>query len=99
MPALKLIVVVLGVAIVAMATLIAVKIGARAPATLAGREATKPGEHTVVLPPGARLAETLAVGERVVLRVVEASGTQRLLIVDPAKGAQPVATLIVECLP
>ncbi|MBC7905667.1 MAG: hypothetical protein H7Y60_02840 [Rhodospirillaceae bacterium] len=43
------------------------------------------GEITIPVPAGARLDQTLVVGQMVVLRVTGA-GTERLIVLDPADG-------------
>jgi hypothetical protein len=45
------------------------------------------GAATLTIPAGATVAETVAAGDRVVLRLILADGAQRLLVVDPASGA------------
>lgn len=45
------------------------------------------GEQTLVLPPGARISDFSAGGDRLVLRVILADQTQQLVVVDLNTGA------------
>ncbi|WP_051341073.1 hypothetical protein [Azospirillum halopraeferens] len=54
---------------------------------------TTAGEIALGLPPGARIAEMLAVGTRVVFRVTVPDGAERLYVLDPRDGTVgPVVT-------
>jgi Family of unknown function (DUF6476) len=80
---LKLVVIVLGALIlVSVAIVVAAIIG-----RMSGQAARPPGVAKVVpLPAGAKVAETLTAGDRLVLRLVLRDGGERYLIIDPRSG-------------
>jgi hypothetical protein len=80
---LKLVVIVLGGLILAgFAVVIAAVIG-----RVAGQAARPPAQPKAVpLPAGARVAESLSAGDRLVLRIVLRDGGERYLIIDPRSG-------------
>jgi hypothetical protein len=53
------------------------------------------GEQALVLPPGARISDFSAGGDRLVLRVIMADQTQQLVVVDLNTGAM-IGTLNIE---
>jgi hypothetical protein len=53
------------------------------------------GEQTLMLPPGARVSDFSAGGDRLVLRVILADQTQQLVVVDLNTGAM-IGTLNIE---
>jgi hypothetical protein len=96
MRALKILVVVMGVALVAGVAVIIVTIIYRAshmgsPATLAAVEpAGRPhafGNTAVRLPPDANIVEMQGVGVRLVLRLKRSDGSQALLVLDLDTGS------------
>lgn len=60
-------------------------VGKAKPAAAASAPAEQFGALAVPVPAGARIEQTLAVGERVVLRL-SGGGSERLLVLDPAEG-------------
>jgi hypothetical protein len=80
---LKLIVIVLGGLILASIAIVVAAIIGR----LSGQAARPPAvAKAVPLPAGARVAETLSAGDRLVLRLVLRDGGERYLIIDPRSG-------------
>jgi len=53
------------------------------------------GEQSLILPPGARIADFSTGGERLVVRVIMADQTQQLIVVDLNTGAM-IGTLNIE---
>jgi len=88
MQALKALVIVLGVLILAAAAVVAVTIYNRATEGLEGAgSAAGFGVKQMPLPAGAELEDMTASGERLVLRVRMADGSRRIMVVDLATGA------------
>lgn len=80
---LKLIVIVLGGLILAGFAVVVAAVAGR----MSGQAARPPATAKVVpLPAGARVAETLSAGDRLVLRLVLREGGERFLIIDPRSG-------------
>jgi hypothetical protein len=94
MRALKLLVVTLGVLIVAgvvgLVAVMASRFAQRPAAPVAGLPAF--GTSTVRLPTGARLLGTEGTRDRLILRIVLASGAQQLIVIDLASG-KPLGTI------
>lgn len=94
MRALKVLVVVMGVLLVAGSAVLVATIMSRltqrpAPPAPTASAATRPlpfGEATVTLPPGAKLVGMQATGNRLVLQVERSDGKQELLVLDPDTG-------------
>jgi hypothetical protein len=86
MRALKLLVIVMGVAIVVGVVVLVAVMAARlsgrgGPATAGGF-----GRTQVELPAGATIAEMQGAGDRLVLRLVVSGGPQQLLVIDTGSG-------------
>ena len=80
---LKLVVIVLGVLILAGIAVVVAAVAGR----MSGQAARPPTSAKVVpLPAGARVAESLSAGDRLVLRLVLREGGERFLIIDPRSG-------------
>ncbi|MBM3554295.1 MAG: hypothetical protein FJX47_01920 [Alphaproteobacteria bacterium] len=91
MAALKALVGLLGIAIIVMATLIGIKLTERSGAP------PKPGGPTrAEVPAGATLAETTAAGDRLILRYRLAEGSDRLILLDLAKGGAKIGEVTLE---
>jgi hypothetical protein len=92
MRALKILVAVMGVMLVVGLAVVVATIIHRATqrqsATPAASSAAGFGHATVTLPAGARVVEMRDAGGRLVLRLERADGSEALLILDPATGAQ-----------
>jgi len=93
MRALKILVAVMGVMLVVGLAVVVATIIHRA----TQRQATAPaassavpgfGHATVTLPAGARVVEMRDAGGRLVLRLQRVDGSEALLIIDPATGAE-----------
>jgi hypothetical protein len=93
MKAIKALVVFMGILLVVGLGLVGYGVATKTgkPETAAKPHVTAPvagaqfGEVTIPVPAGARLDQTLVVGEKVVLRVTGA-GAERLIVLDPADG-------------
>lgn len=100
MRALKTFVIVMGILILAGLGVVVVTIVKRSqerPATAEAPAASAAGvveERRVAVPAGSRVVETLVQGERLVLRLSAADGSERLVIVDLTSG-EPVATVVI----
>jgi hypothetical protein len=93
MRALKALVVIMSVIIVAGLVTIVVTIAhrlsaARNPETAAGpaAEPARPGHAALALPPGAHIEDMAGVGRNLVLRVEDGGGRESLIVLDPADG-------------
>ena len=88
MQALKALVIVLGVLILAAAGVVAVTIYKRATNGLgaAGGTSAGFGSKKLELPAGATLEDTTASGEHLVLRLRLADGSSRMVVIDLATG-------------
>ena len=85
MQALKALVIVLGVFILAAAAVVAVTIYKRATSGLESHSGGF-GTKQVTLPAGAELEGTAAAGDRLILRIRMTDGSRRIMIVDLATG-------------
>lgn len=87
MRSIQTLVIVMGILIVGSMTLVGYQI-----VTTVGEPPAAPAsfgevEVEVALPPGARVLDMAAIGDRLVLRVEGGDGRQRLLVLDPSTGA------------
>jgi hypothetical protein len=94
MPALKVLVVAMGVLLVVGVVVLAVAIADRVnhphPVALAAPAA--PATSIIDLPPGARVVSAEASGDRLVVRVELAAGGEELIVVNIATG-KPISTV------
>jgi hypothetical protein len=93
MRALKVLVVVMGVLLVAGFAVVVATIMSRvsprpAPATAAATRLVPFGTTTVTLPADSLVLETQGVGDRLVLRVELADGSEMLVVLDAATGTE-----------
>jgi len=98
MRALKILVVVMGVMLIAGLAVVIGTIAHRATQRQAAPPAAGFGHTSVALPAGARVVEMREVGGRLVLRLERSNGSETLLILDPATGAE-VGTIDLEPKP
>jgi Family of unknown function (DUF6476) len=98
MRALKILVVVMGVLLVAgtIALVVAVVARVNRPVTSSGLAAAR--ASAIELPAGSRIVATQASGDRLVVRIALADGGEELLVFDLASGAR-VATITLYAKP
>jgi hypothetical protein len=75
----------MGVLLLAGLGVVIVTIVHRATAPRPAPEAA--GRATLALPPGAKIADMIAVGERLELQIAETDGSGMLILLDPRTGA------------
>jgi Family of unknown function (DUF6476) len=99
MRALKILVVVMGVMLVAgtvaLVMAIASRLGHLSPSV---PSAASPTASTVDLPVGARIVASEASGDRLVVRIAFANGSEELLVFNLASGAR-IATITLRAVP
>jgi len=85
MRALKALVIVMGVLIVAGTAVVIVTVGKRV--SQAGRAAPGSVAASLALPPGCKVAEMTTIGDRLALRLEGEGDCRQILLVDPATAS------------
>jgi len=98
MRALKILVIVMGVLLVAGTTALVIVVVARVNRPAAPPAPAVTGSRTIELPPGARVIATEASGDRLVVRLALSEGGEELLIFDLASGAR-IASIMLQTKP
>ena len=85
MRALKVLVIVMGLLIVAGTAVVIVTVAKRV--SPAGRPASAPVAASLTLPPGCNVAEMTTIGDRLALRLEGDGDCRQILLVDPATAS------------